>query len=217
MIDLNAQNDPSFPDYVAISAQFALANAETGVAEAQGAVYGLLCNNIPVADERTWLAYVLEADPDKVSAGPLLENLRQLYVRCDAVLQNPAEGFWMLLPDDTAPVAERTEALAAWCRGFLLGLLGPRDNQQAADEGAAFTGDGKELIEDLLAISEVEQPGIGAAASQQDGEEDEWALFEIQEYVQTAAQFFYEVTAPKAASKNIDGLLTEALPDGRPG
>ncbi len=177
-----------------MTARFALAEAGNGVAEAQGAIYGLLCNNIPATEESIWLTYVLDADYEKVSCKPVVESLQQLYLRCDAVLRNPGDGFWMLLPGEETPVAERTVAVAAWCRGFLLGLLGPRGNNVPA-----FQGEAKELIDDLLAISEVEQED-SAVVSAEDDDDNERALYEIQAYVEVAVQYFYEITASDVRS-----------------
>ncbi len=190
MIDLNVQSNPDFQDYEVMSAQFILARAGGGVSEAQGAIYGLLCNNIPANDDSAWLSYVLD-DRENESCKPLVQSLQHLYARCDTVLRNPADGFWVLLPKDDAPVLERTVALAAWCRGFLLGLLGPGNNRRQF-----FQGEAKELVDDLLAISEVEYEGVDDALVSENSESDERSLFEIQEYVQVAVQYLYEITAP---------------------
>jgi len=194
MTDLDEQNSTCSTEYEAMTARFALAEAGNGVAEAQGAIYGLLCNNIPATEESIWLTYVLDADYEKVSCKPVVESLQQLYLRCDAVLRNPGDGFWMLLPGEETPVAERTVAVAAWCRGFLLGLLGPRGNNVPA-----FQGEAKELIDDLLAISEVEQED-SAVVSAEDDDDNERALYEIQAYVEVAVQYFYEITASDVRS-----------------
>ncbi len=190
MIDLDAQSNLDSWHYTVLSAQFALLDADCNGAEAQGVIYGLLCSNIPVTEESLWLPYVIEADRENPAYAPLLKTIRQLYDRCDAVLQNPSDGFWMLLPEDTAPLAERTRALASWCKGFLLGLLGPTENGHAA-----FADEARELIDDLLAISEVAEVDGAGAETVDDQESEERALFEIQEYVKVAAQYLYEVTS----------------------
>jgi hypothetical protein len=77
------------------------------------------------------------------------------------------------LPDDDAPVAERGEALVAWCRGFLggVGLAGiePKLGEEA-----------REALGDVARIAESD-------VSYDDPDADEEALVELEEFVRVAA------------------------------
>lgn len=81
-------------------------------------------------------------------------------------------GFQLLLPDDDRPLAERVQALAFWCQGFLAGLgQGGGARALGADAGAA--------LDDLAAIGH-------ADADLDDTEDDERDYAELVEYVRAA-------------------------------
>ena len=94
-------------------------------------------------------------------------------------------GFQPLLPGDTAPLAERLEALGRWCDGFLRAFAGGL--ALAPD----FLGDGEsdfglpaelqELLDDFAAIAEVETELD--EADEPDEADTEAQLVELEEFV----------------------------------
>ena len=91
--------------------------------------------------------------------------------------------FAPLLPDDETPLALRLEALAVWCAGFLAGLAagvaarGMGDLEDLPDEG-------KEILEDFAAISDMDvESGDALAAQGGSAGQAESALVELQEFV----------------------------------
>ncbi len=79
-------------------------------------------------------------------------------------------GFQLLLPPDTAPLAERAEALGQWCEGFLAGLVLAGQDQQQWDKLPA------ELVEGFSDLASIAQMG----PAEDDAERD---LMELLEYV----------------------------------
>jgi uncharacterized protein YgfB (UPF0149 family) len=146
---------------------------ELGVdaSELHGALCGWLAGG--GADAADWPAKVL-ADPAAPTpeAGSPLDALRTATA---AQFDNRDFGFELLLPDAAAPLAERAEALFAWCRGFLGGFgLAAGAQPRLSDEGG-------EALHDLAKLA-------GASAEDSgDEQEDEDALAEIEEFVRVAA------------------------------
>lgn len=90
-------------------------------------------------------------------------------------------GFDLMLPDDAQPLLERTEALGAWCAGFLagLGLAGVRGHEQR------FSEDAHEFLVDLQEMSRIE-------ADPEDSEEGETAFAELVEYLRVGVMLLRE-------------------------
>ena len=103
--------------------------------------------------------------------------------------------FNLLLPDDDEAVAERAAAVADWARGFILALL---HGEQAAVL-AALQDEGGEFVQDLMKISEARAGG--------EGEEDERALVEIEEYIRVGVQLVFEEMQPDLKPETADGSL----------
>ncbi|TAH46114.1 MAG: UPF0149 family protein [Dokdonella sp.] len=141
-----------------------------------GSLTGLLCGG-GKAQAGNWLAALeLDADPGDAGNDPIL---RQFHRECREQLDDSELGFAPLLPDDETSIAERSEALAEWCRGFLggFGLAG-------VGESPALQADAREIMADFSAIA-------GSDFSQADNEEDEEALNEIIEFVRVSVLLLY--------------------------
>ncbi len=111
--------------------------------------------------------------------GELAERIQQLYtVTADAV-EDEAFEFHPLLPDDDEEIAQRTEAMAAWCRGFLAGYA--QGKVSGGDTGAAVAADSAEALKDFAAIAQA------AVDDDQDEEDAEQDYAEIVEYLRFAA------------------------------
>ena len=90
----------------------------------------------------------------------------------------------LLLPSDDVPLAERAAALGEWCQGFLAGFgLNYRDN--------ALSLEGKEVLNDLAAISQVQD----ALEESEDGEGD---YMEVMEYLRVAPLLLFTETRKSA-------------------
>lgn len=83
----------------------------------------------------------------------------------------------LMLPPDSAPLNERSNALIQWCSGFLsgLGVAGITDFELLSPQC-------RELIQDLYKICRLDLDNIA-----EDSESDESALTELIEYVRMGA------------------------------
>lgn len=104
-------------------------------------------------------------EPSKPDA--TLERMRAFSA---AELEDRSFGFSLLLPDDDAPMLERSQALFDWCRGFLGGF------GLAAGSAPGLSEEGREALSDLARLA-------AAGAQEEADEESEVALAEIEEFV----------------------------------
>jgi uncharacterized protein YgfB (UPF0149 family) len=168
------------PDYDQINDALQGAPCELDAAEFHGQLCGLLCtcDRLELAD---WLMVSLpESDPATLS--PAAHELFQAALdHSQTVLGSEDFGFQLLLPDDTAGLAARLEALANWCQGFLFGIshAGVADIQ-------GLPGELPEIVEDFVNISRAEDFEL------ENDEEDEAAYMELVEYVRVGVQLFHE-------------------------
>lgn len=140
-------------------------------AELHGALCGWLAGG--GADDARWPARVL-ADEDLAAPQPgdALDLLRQASV---AQFGDRDFGLELLLPPPETGLAERTEALFDWCRGFLGGF------GLAAGAAPPLSEEGDEALRDLARLAQA------APETEEGDEEDESALAEIEEFVRVAA------------------------------
>jgi len=115
-----------------------------------------------------WLAPLqVDADAEQVAQD---RDLAELFQATREALEDGEFGFDLLLPDESAPLGERIDALLEWCRGFLSGL-------SLVPGRGTLSPDAQEAHDDLARI---------AAFSVEDDEQDEDALMEITEFVRVA-------------------------------
>lgn len=168
------------PDYDQINDALRGAPCELNAAEFHGQLCGLLCtcDRLELAD---WLMVSLpESDPASLSA-TAHELFQVLLDHSQNAMGSEDFGFQLLLPDDTAGLAARLEALANWCQGFLFGI-----SHAGVSDIQALPGELPEIVEDLINISRAEDFEL------EDAEEDEAAYMELMEYVRVGVQLFHE-------------------------
>lgn len=171
-----AQN-PFPADYQQLSAILALAHSEISPAELHGMACGGICA-LPVTGSTAGLVALLQIDD--AANSPLIDALTDLIAHSSNLLKTADPEFALLLPPDSAPLVERAQGLADWCRGFILALM-----QGPYSELAGLPEELREIVEDLLAIAQVESSG-------HDPRGEDWALAELEEYVRTGVQIVYE-------------------------
>ena len=161
--------------------------------EVHGAVCGALCAGGPAAAER-WLADSLEDQEVLDESVDLGTDLGDLVDASAKMLAGDDLGFEPLLPDDAAPLAERVQALALWCHGFLAGLGAtlPRIGRQG---GAADT----DLNEILADFGEISRAGLSEEEAA-DAAQADFALAEVHEHVRVSVQLVYEQLAAQRAA-----------------
>lgn len=175
-------SDTELPDIDAVAGELTRLRFPTHPAGAHGVLCGMLSAG-GEADFAVWLASLaaeqgerLPVDPDEMARLEEHSPLGQLYWASAEQLEDPEYQFDLLLPDDDRSIAERCEALAAWCSGFLYGLgsAGLADVEQASPEV-------REVLEDVVEISRFSVEDV------QGGEEEEQAFMELEQYLRVAA------------------------------
>ncbi|MDO7903656.1 YecA family protein [Pseudomonas sp. K1(2024)] len=152
-------------------------------AELHGLLIGRSCAGAGF-DAESWLAdaaAALESEPqDNVRAA--LIGLQEMV---KAELTGEDVAIVLLLPGDETSLTERATALGQWCQGFIAGFglnAGGKD----------LSTDAKDVLQDLVAISQVQE----ALEESEDGEND---YMEVMEYLRVAPLLLYtELAAPVA-------------------
>jgi yecA family protein len=161
--------------YQVLNKSLTLVGALMSIAEAHGILCGLLCSSD--FDNDKWLKHVLgETSVQDGLASECEQQLLLLKNYTIKQLNSPNFEFMPLVPDEDEPMLERTQALGAWCEGFLfgLGLAGVEK----------FVGDEKEFINDLISISRIDVD--------KDNNENEEHYMQIIEYIKIGVISLYE-------------------------
>ncbi len=169
------------PDYDEANAAMEAAGFESSAAEVHGTICGVLAS--PEAEKTDWLAAIMGADKGAAESlpKPVSEQLLALFQGPRKALKDEKFSFALFIPEaDNNSIATRTDALAAWCRGFLLGL-----SAGGLKEFASLPDTIREALEDLLDIAEV-------VAEEGEDEQQEKALAELEEYVRVVVQLIYD-------------------------
>ncbi len=157
-------------------------------AELQGAFCGRLVSGAG-PDESDWLQELVgERDEANLQAREDVTLLARVFGEVVRQLNDAELKFNLLLPEDESlPV--RTEALAAWCEGFLYGY-----GIAAADGATTRSEVEREFLYDLMEISR-------AGFSQQEvGEEDEMDFLQLVEHLRIGTMLLHEESHPVAPS-----------------
>jgi len=109
------------------------------------------------------------------------QALEDLYKYSQQQLEAFLFEFQMLLPDDSAAILTRAEALNLWCQGYLTGLklAGIELENRKPSEMTA-------VIKDLFQIAQMNYEAV------QESEENEADYTELVEYVRMAVIFIYQ-------------------------
>lgn len=180
------------PDFEQVAQALADAGSLSGPSEVHGMLCGMLC-----ADSATgcdaWLQQIMsDTSPDPVPAGEGRDILRRLFAATVYQLEEPELNFALLLPHDEVTLDERVEFLGHWCEGFLFGL-----GVGGIEQTRTMSGDVREFLDDLTAISRV---GLDADhGSNKDEDEEELAYAEVVEYVRLGVLLVNELLQPRPA------------------
>ena len=151
-------------------------------AELHGHLLGRSCAGAGF-DAEGWLV-----EASELLAGEPQDNVRNALIGLQEMVKGELTSDDMtvvlLLPTDDAPLPERAAALGQWCQGFLSGFgLNYRDN--------ALSTEGKEVLQDLAAIAQVQD----ALEESEDGESD---YMEVMEYLRVAPLLLFTETKKTA-------------------
>ena len=159
---------------------------EQGAAEVHGALCGLFCT-VGGLQADYWLDNMITPVPeDDALIVDALSNesralLTLLFNQTEKQLSGNDFEFELMLPDDSAGLYGRVEALGHWCQGFLFGL-----SQGGLTDPAGLPGDLPEIVKDLVEISRAETYELD------DDNADENDYMQLVEFVRVAVQLFVE-------------------------
>lgn len=166
---------PEFPQYPVVSDLLSAHEFETTASEIHGVIAGVNC--LPESGRVDWLELVapVGSAPVPELSPELSRALLDLSHTTKEQIERKDFVFSLFLPNQDASVRDRTDALAAWCRGFLLGISA---TGLTAENCSDVT---REILSDIVELSRVE-------AESGESAEEERALLEIEEYLRVAVQ-----------------------------
>ena len=169
------------PDYDELQRSL-LAAESVSASEAHGIITGVLCAPKPSAEA---LARTVLVDIDPAADTRDIERyLGMLRAYTEERLRARESDFEPVLPDEDRSLTERVEALAEFCRGFLMGLVAG-----GVQDFSALPGDAREVVDDFVQIAEAETGDLATDGGEQ-------AFTEIAEYVRVGVQVVYEELHP---------------------
>jgi yecA family protein len=173
--------------YVADYDTLADALAEAGISASAAEIHGIVCATACTGGtgDRDWRELAFGAELSQVPVA-LVDLLSTLHRHTEAQLAGTELEFEPLLPPDDVDMGARIEALAEWCRGFLLGI-----GMTRGADAPAFSADTRELLDDFADIAKAE-PETG-----DDSEELERALEELAEYLRVGVELLYDELHPR--------------------
>lgn len=195
-------NRRSLPQFDELADWFLQRGAMVSPAE----LHGLLCGQIAAGNSPSvplWLAQCEEflgipIDEDEVEADALTGFLDQV----SAQFRDEQLGLRLLLPEDDCELAERVNALAQWCQGFLEGLT------MAGEDAEAWEALTEETREALTDVAEIAQARLDEEV--EGGDEDDYV--QVSEYVRMVALHLHMELAPgEAVPAPADGVAAHPM------
>lgn len=167
------------------------AHAAAGASECHGFLCGQICiSGYP--DPGEWHEYLAIDDKDAENVRRCAEEIYSLVDEMRIRIASADFDFQLLLPDESAPLRDRVDALGGWCHGFLNGV-GMSTNIQ----NASIDEESRELIEDFSKICRV-------GLDEDKDEADERALVELVEYVRIGAMSLFDSLQPDNSEDDDD-------------
>lgn len=183
-------------NYRRVSDALVLANAEIGAAECHGMFCGVLCANGQLNVEAMAIQVLGSLDKERPGARESVQHISQLLSTTMEQLGGDEFRLQLLLPDDDAPLAERSSALGLWCQGFVMGL-----SAGGVTKDTELQKDSREVILDLTKIAHRLQADDDGQLDVDD--EEEAAFIEVEEYVRVGVMLINEELRGQRANQTI--------------
>lgn len=172
------------------------AQVETEPAELHGVMCATICVP-PGSDASSWMDEEIFSNLGESAAlTQSREMVQQLWQITHEQITGPDCDLALLLPDEDTSLADRSEAFAAWCEGFLygMGLHG-----QARLKG--LSADSRELMTDMSEFTRLD-------IEEEDSEDGEAALQELVEYVRVGVLMVYQDLAENESAAILPNTVT---------
>jgi uncharacterized protein len=159
-------------------------------AETHGVVLGMMSVKPQELQADEVLATIIQLNEEEETSDQesFLQFLAAMVEQAREMLFSQGFDVQLLLPQDGNSLRDQTLALSRWCRGYIFGLVaaGLRDFKQLPKDAA-------EIIQDVLQISEINTD------LDEQGDEEEKAFFEIEQFVRVGVQLVFEELNPPVA------------------
>ncbi len=189
-------SEQGLPDFDALASLFVRQGAFCSPAE----LHGSLCGHLAAGQRYAAAAWLQAAaqmmDVAALDEDTLVTELTALYPLSLGQLSGANFEFSLLLPDDEAPMPQRTEALGLWCHGFITGYAMAGGTMEGH-----LSADARETLQDLVQIAQV-------AADAEGNESDEVDFVEVCEYVRVSVLLVF--------SECNDTVAEPGVPAGEP-
>lgn len=169
--------------------------AAVGAAEAHGCLCGALCVRAGYAAPE-WIGELIQAEDAAGLDGGSERVLEALHLETLETLRSEDFGFVPLVPGEGTPLADRVQALADWCGGFLYGM-----GAGGAGTRVAEVGDLGEILRDLGEIARARVDPEQAA------EPAEEAYAELFEFVRAGVQLAFDELEATRSAQPLAGAL----------
>lgn len=191
--NLNMSPSPALPNYKKLASLFKKIKSDLHPAQTHGLLCGYLCvTKNPGKSEPDFEKSLLDVQGNKQSE----KILSDLYKASYHSLKQFSFEFSLILPDDSANLNTRVEALGLWCQGFLIGISQAENPVQEHPDSEV-----KEALSDLSEISQVNFGDIP------ENEEDEAAYLELAEYTRLSALMIFNTLHSEVESEQKGSLL----------
>jgi uncharacterized protein YgfB (UPF0149 family) len=171
------------PNYSRFDQALESIGLDQGGSETHGVICGLICAGTSQAHVE-WIEGLFHDRPsDDLLVREARQMLGQLYIASRDQMSDEGLEFTLLMPEDTAALSERAQALINWCEGFLygLGMAGVTEQQ--------LVGDAKEALNDISEFTRLDLEALD------EGESNESAFMELQEFLRVATLLIREELA----------------------
>lgn len=187
-------------DFSRINTALNSLGALTDAAETHGIICAYICSG---TDEESleWLEPILALEDIEEALnnknGQLLLELYQFSLK---QLQSFEFDLFLLLPDEDTTIAERSEAIGAWCQGLLTGL--------AMAEAGIRKDAPEELTETLQDLTKITLIDYEDADN---NEENEMAFVEVVEFVRMATLLIHSVLNSPSLNATQDEIASDRI------
>ncbi|GAB5380875.1 MAG: UPF0149 family protein YgfB [Aliiglaciecola sp.] len=165
-------------------------NILSDAAEVHGIFCGMLSGGMPL-ESQDWVTAMADSINQSDSFSAEVQNqLTEMYNQTCQQLLETDFTLNLCLPDESAPINERGQALINWVQGFMLGFGFHQADLTACSE------DVKEALEDFYEISRMDD-------AMPEDEEAEKALFEVVEYVRVSCMLCFNELGQSADQNQV--------------
>jgi uncharacterized protein YgfB (UPF0149 family) len=193
ILQMSISNDSQDSLYQQLAAQLVSQDILVSPAETHGVVLGMMSVKPQVLQADEVLATIMQLNEEEEVSDEksFLQFLVAMVEQAREMLFSQGFDVQLLLPQDNNNLEEQTLALSHWCRGYVFGLVaaGLRDFK-------TLPKDATEIIQDVLQISEM------SADIDEQGNEEEKAFFELEQFVRVGVQLVFEELNPPTTPPN---------------